>query len=240
MNDFLFCPTLREMLISQKVVGRSGKKFDNLGALSTVNNLIILRNLLMAFKPERTLEIGLAFGGSCLTFASSHRDFGAAHDNQHIAIDPFQTQVWDDAGLLAVERAGLSGYMNFRQSYSSQELPKLMEDKMRFGLVYVDGSHLFEDVFVDFYFINRLLSQGALVAFDDSTDPHVRKVLQFIKTNFASSYQIVDLTPFRSELPDVKNRLKRLVASRLGKNQLTVFRKVGKTERKWDTPFTDF
>jgi hypothetical protein len=50
---------------------------------------------------------------------------------------------------MAVERAGLMGYMDFRQAYSALELPKLIEQGTQFGLVYVDGSHLFEDVFVD-------------------------------------------------------------------------------------------
>jgi hypothetical protein len=40
---------------------------------------------------------------------------------------------------MAVERAGLMGYMDFRQAYSALELPKLIERGTQFGLIYVDG-----------------------------------------------------------------------------------------------------
>ena len=87
-------------------------------------------------------EIGFSFGGSCLVFTASHRDLGRTPTRQHIAIDPFSDSVWDDCGLLSIERAGLTNYLDFRSAFSSAELPKLISDGARFDLVYVDGSHL--------------------------------------------------------------------------------------------------
>jgi predicted O-methyltransferase YrrM len=40
--------------------------FEGLGALSTVNNLQVLRALMLERRPRRTLEIGLGFGASAL------------------------------------------------------------------------------------------------------------------------------------------------------------------------------
>ena len=86
-----------------------------------MNNLIVLRGLMLELKPEHTLEVGLSFGGSCLVFTASHRDLGHAPAGQHVALDPFQKQVWDDAGLVAVEKGGLAGYLDFRSAFSSIE-----------------------------------------------------------------------------------------------------------------------
>ena len=73
------------------------------------------------------------------------------------------------------------GYLDFREECSALELPKLMKQGARFDLVYIDGSHLFEDVFIDAYFVARLLTQGGVVVFDDSTNPHIAKVLRFLR-----------------------------------------------------------
>ena len=120
---------------------------------------------------------------------------------QHIAIDPYESQVWDACGLIATDRAGLSGYLEFRDGPSSLVLPKLGSEGRQIDLVYIDGSHLFEDVFVDFYFVSRLLSDGGVVLFDDCSDPHVRKVLRFIQTNCMKSLVPFDLSAYRLDLP---------------------------------------
>jgi hypothetical protein len=90
-------------------------------------------------------------------FGATHRDLGRAPVGQHVVLDPFQETVWDRTGLLAMERAGLSGYLDFRPAFSALELPKMFKRHEQFEMVYVDGSHLVEDVFVDAYFVVRLL-----------------------------------------------------------------------------------
>ncbi len=82
----------------------------------------------MELKPRLTLEVGLSFGGSALVFTASHRDLGREPKGQHTAIDPCERQVWDDCGLVATERAGLSGYLDFGAGPSSLELPKLITE----------------------------------------------------------------------------------------------------------------
>lgn len=232
-----FCPVLVDMVRNRNAVGRSGKRFEEIGALSTQRNLWMLRSLQMELHPKRTLEIGLGFGGSCLVFTSTHRDLRGGAKKQHLALDPFQTSDWDDVGLITVERAGLTGFLDFRPRFSCQELPQLVEQKEKFDLVYVDGSHLFEDVFVDLYFVSRLLSDGGVVAFDDSTLPSVRKVLQFVRKNFRASFAELDLSSHRLDQgKPLKYRLARL----LGKVQMTAFRRIGPPLHEWNAPFVDF
>jgi cephalosporin hydroxylase len=236
-GDFAFCAVLSELMDKRSVQGRSGKLFEGLGALSTRNNLMTLRALHLALKPMRTLEIGLCFGGSCLVFTASYRDIGAIPAKQHVAIDPFQRKVWDDSGLLSVERAGLADYLDFRPAFSSVELARMVERGDQFDIVYIDGSHLFEDVFVDFYFVSRLLAESGLAVFDDSNDPHVRKVLRFIRSNLSSSFAEVDLAPYRC---DQGRSVRFRVARIFGRNQMTVFRRVGAASREWNARFANF
>jgi hypothetical protein len=49
------------------------------------------------------------------------------------------TTSWDDCGLMAIERAGLSSYLDFRQGYSAVELPKLVEAERLVGAYSENG-----------------------------------------------------------------------------------------------------
>jgi hypothetical protein len=236
-DPFSFCPELQRLFTSRQTVGRSGRVFNGLVALSTFNNLFTIRSLCLERKPRRTLEVGLSFGGSALAFTASHRDLGSTPQGQHVALDPFQASLWDDAGILAVTRAGLAAYLDVRPSFSSIELPRLVSEKSLFDLVYIDGSHLFEDVFVDAYFVSKLLPQGGIVLFDDSTDLHVAKVLRFIRTNYCEILSPFPLESYRmNRVPSIKFRLGNL----LGHTQLKAFQKIGGNERTWDAAFRNF
>lgn len=232
---FDLCPTLAELTRTGKTVGKSGKIHEARGALSTVNNLHTIHTLMRDIQPSHTLEVGMSFGGSALAFCASHKELGHPQERQHIAIDPYEMSptCWDCAGVLAVERANLSGYLDFREGCSSLELPKLLESGQRFGLIYIDGSHLFEDVFIDAYFATRLLTDGGVVLLDDSFNKHVKKVLRFLRTN-SVGLQEKDLGEYRTD------RLKHAVASLIGKVNLTAFQRVGDIDREWFARFRRF
>jgi predicted O-methyltransferase YrrM len=236
-NEFDFCPVLNELLQTGATIGRGGKVFNDLTAVSTLNNLHILRRLHLHLKPKRTLEIGLCFGGSCLLLAATHQAISGQPAHQHTALDPFQKDAWDDAGLFAIERAGLSGYLNFHSQFSNRALPQLLEAGQKFGLIYIDGSHVFEEVFIDAYYSARLLEENGVMVFDDCRDPHVKKVVKFIRSNLKSSLQELDLSPFRA---DGGKSLVYRAAKAAGQTQLTAFQKGGELTRPYNVTFTNF
>lgn len=213
-------------MAAESFVGATGKVFRSRGPCSTPNNLAVIREYMLRHEPARTLEVGLAFGASALAFAASHTGC-------HVAIDPYQKTTWDSVGLLAIERAGLAGRFEFRDGPSAIELPKALAAGERYDFVYVDGSHLFEDVFVDAYYGARLLREGGLIAFDDCTDPHVAKVLRFLRRALPGLAE-EDLSVYR---PD---RARHRLARWLGRAQLVAFRRVGEVERPWDARFEPF
>ena len=190
---------------------------------------------MMERRPSRTLEVGLSFGGSALAIAASHRDIERPAERQHVAIDPFQSTVWDDCGREVLDRAGLGGYVDVRETLSSTALPALAAEGP-YGLIYIDGSHLFEDVFVDAYFSARLLSDDGVMLFDDCTNPHVAKVLKFLMTNWQGFVAEVDLSPYRPDGQSMRYK----IAKQLGKTQLRAFRRSARLPREWDATFHDF
>ena len=230
-----FCPALTSLYNGGRVVGRTGKVFEGLGALSTVHNLLHIRALMMELAPQHTLEIGMAFGGSAMTFASSHRDLGRPPLRQHTAIDPAQSSDWDNAGRQHLERAHLEDYVEVIEQLSAAALPQLIAGKRRYDLIYVDGSHQFEDVLIDFTFCHEVLNVGGMILFDDSTDSQVAKVLRFIESNYDQIYQ-----PMALLRGSRKERLKRRLACLLHKNQLTAFRKVRDGRQNWGKPLNKF
>jgi predicted O-methyltransferase YrrM len=202
------------MLKENRTVGRSGKEFTNLASNSTLNNLKFIQRMMWDRQPHRTLEIGLAFGASTLVFCAEHQKLGRTGTKQHTAIDPFQPCHWyDEAGVLAVERAGLGEFLDYRPEFSEFVLPKLLESGQCYDLIYVDGGHLFENVFLDARYCTRLLNDGGMIMFDDSTDSHVAKAMGFMRSNLTDSLKEV--------MPeDVRSTIARL----FGMRQLTALK----------------
>jgi predicted O-methyltransferase YrrM len=225
----VFCPVLDEMLSTGRTVGRSGKLFSDLASNSTLNNLRFIQQTMRERKPRRTLEIGLAFGASALVFCSEHQRLGHEPATQHVALDPYQPYpMLDEAGAHAIDRAGLSGFLDYRPEFSEFVLPRLLEARERFDFIYIDGSHLFENVFIDVFYSARLLNDGGWMALDDSSDSHVAKVNDFMRSNLSGAVKEISLGA------------KWAVAGAIGKRQLTVFERLPydgpHPPRKWDTP----
>lgn len=235
--DLTFCSQLATQAESGVAIGASGKRLP-IASMSTANNLLTLRALHLKTKATKTLEIGLATGGSALVFTQTHKDLGHSATRQHVAIDPCQRMHWiDSAGLESVRRAGLSDYLRFIEAPSVTALPSLLTEEARFDLIYVDGSHLFEDVFLDLFYSAQLLEPGGIIAFDDCTDPHIAKVMQFARTNMRHCLREFNLAAFHPRGKSWRYQAARM----LGKTQILAFqRTVAPFAREWDSAFTNF
>jgi predicted O-methyltransferase YrrM len=218
---------IERMYSEGRAVGKTGKVFESV-PVSTKNNLNTIKQLMEANTPAATLEIGLAFGGSALIFADMHRRSFPLPSRRHVAIDPYQSTVWDSVGMMKLEEAHLAEFVEVIEQPSSLALPRLLDQGRQFGLIYVDGSHLFEDVFVDGFYGARLLAQDGYLLFDDLAQPQIAKVIRFIDKNL----------PGLSRQPE--RTLRHRVARILGRRQLAIYRKIGPIERPWNTPFVRF
>jgi len=68
---------LDKLYAANCAVGRLGKNFESLDALSTRSNLAMIERLMEEHSPVSTLEIGMAFGASSVVFAAMHQKLHA-------------------------------------------------------------------------------------------------------------------------------------------------------------------
>ncbi len=122
-----------------------------------------------------TLEVGCGLGKSAVSIM-------LGTGGKHIAIDPFQAN-YDFRGVRNVGRAGLADAFELRAEPSCTALPALLAEGRRFDFVFVDGSHRFDDILVDFTFADLLLRPGGHIVFDDLWMRTTQLALAYIRTN---------------------------------------------------------
>ena len=74
---------------------------------------------------------------------------------------------------------------------SSLALPRLLEKGFVADAAFVDGSHRFHEVFVDLYFLQKLVRSGGLIVFDDVELLSVSSALAYFNLNLG--WRSVDL-----------------------------------------------
>lgn len=151
-----------------------------------------LQQLIMQSEPMHTLEIGLAYGISALYICEALERWP---DARHIVIDPNQFggewgQSWEGTGIHNLRNAGYESKVELLEMPSYQALSQLEQKDQKIDFAFVDGWHTFDYTLVDFFFIDKMLKVGGIVAFDDANWTSIRKLCRYIATNF-SSYSVV-------------------------------------------------
>ncbi len=134
-------------------------------------------------------------------------------------------------GLKAMQRAGLAEYLEFDDRTSDLCLPAFLEAGRSFHMIYIDGSHAFEDVFLDCHYSYHLLEPGGVVLFDDCRTFDIAKVVSFVRRNMSHGLTEFDLSAHR---PDKGRSLRYRAAGVVGQRQLRAFRKTGSGRRPLD------
>jgi predicted O-methyltransferase YrrM len=144
-----------------------------------------LRDLAKSEAAERTIEVGLALGISALFLCQAV----AERDGRHTAIDPFQAESWNGAGLRTLREAGVDDLVEVIEEESQLALPRLVGEGREFDFAFVDGDHRFEGVFLDLYFMTRLVRPGGLVVVDDMWMPSVRTAVAYLERNLGATVE---------------------------------------------------
>src|SRR5918992_1376202 len=144
-----------------------------------------LRALAVDEGAERTIEVGLALGMSALFLCQAVLPRGG----RHVAIDPFQRDSWNGAGLRTLREAGVEDLVEVIEEESQLALPRLVSEGREFDLAFVDGDHRFEGVFLDLYFMTRLVRPGGLVVVDDMWMPAVRTAVAYVEKNLGATLE---------------------------------------------------
>lgn len=163
-------------------------------------------------KTHLSVEVGFGVGSSTTAVLSARR--GEAHAFQHIVFDPWPiseviladlSKVYPSELVLArlPSEVGL-GQVIQRRGYGST------------ALLFIDGSHHFENVMADFLLANHLCCEGGYIVFDDVNAPAIETVINYVITN-RPDYAVAQFDA-----------------------RIAVLRKIGGDARNWDSfkPFS--
>lgn len=172
--------------------------------------------LLEQNRPENTLEVGFANGGSAVIICKYLRKQGKG---RHTAIDPFQSDPngLNGFGLNRVREAGYSDLLEFHEDFDYLALPKLVKDKRRFDFILLDGWHSFDYTMIDFFFADLLLNPKGILVFHDTAWASVNRVCKFVETHKPYERVSPPLYLQRESVPGrLRNRVEEIISGPSG------------------------
>lgn len=141
----------------------------------------VLRDLIVADKAQVVIEVGLAYGSSALAIGEALVS-GGTDGKHHLIIDAYQDQ-FGNVGWQAVVTAGLAEICSLVSERSQLALPRLLAEGFEADAAFVDGSHIFHNVFIDLFFLRELVRPGGLIILDDCRWPSVATAVRYFEVN---------------------------------------------------------
>jgi len=183
----------------------------------------LLYRQVAATRATQAVEVGMAFGIStmCLCDALSRNTSPETGQRPHlVVVDPFQNgNIWQGVGLAQIRSASFDDVVQFYERPSQVVLPELAAKEYRIQFAFIDGSHMFDEVLIDFFYLDQMLEIGGVIVFDDVGLQPVNAVVRFVLAN--RNYELVEVLELLRT--GVGNRRKRLVKRFL--------RRLGRTDR---------
>jgi len=221
-------PVLSRMMDGGVVEDDSGKSHALTSAVD-INYAQVLHEQVLREKPEVVVEIGFANGVSTLSILSALEANGRG---KLISIDPYQTEHWHGVGIAHVRRAGFAARHRHLEISDHLALPTLLAENTRVDFAYIDGAHTFDHVFLDFFYLDKMLSPGRLVGFNDCIYPAIHRVLRYLRTHRHYSEVDVGLPKDFSGKYGLASKLVRRIEDRTPADRY--FRKVENISPPWD------
>jgi predicted O-methyltransferase YrrM len=141
----------------------------------------VLRDLLIAERANIAIEIGLAYASSALAIAEALVTVGSNHA-RHVIIDAYQDGFFR-SGWSAIAEADLTSLCLLIEERSQIVLPRLLGEEFLADAAFVDGSHIFHNVFADLFYLRELVRPGGLVILDDCSYPSVATAVRYFEAN---------------------------------------------------------
>ncbi|MCL1471486.1 class I SAM-dependent methyltransferase [Argonema antarcticum] len=240
---------LEEILKSGYVKSVDGKLVKLHSNISSEEGKL-LQEIIYELKPKVSLEVGLAYGISALFICEALKN---TPNSRHIIIDPMQSTHWQGIGLNNLKKVGYEEIIEFHQQPSHLALSQLEAQGIKIDFAFIDGMHTFDHTLIDFFYVDKLLNVGGVVAIDDTSFPSIHKVCRFIVTNRAYSiyryFNRIDYKPSLGRralerLAHIYEPMRRILKPEyvqpdfeLGfapRSELIAFKKEAEDTRKWN------
>ncbi|MFO1184043.1 MAG: class I SAM-dependent methyltransferase [Bauldia sp.] len=219
-------PLVEEILTSGQVTDATGAR-HKLRSGTAERFLDALHDTVVRVRPATAVEIGMANGVSSIAIAAGL--MAVPSSGRLISIDPFQHRDWHGVGVEHMRRLGFGDRHTLMEEPSFLALPRLLERGTVVDLAYIDGWHTFDYTLVDFFYLDKMLPVGGVVAFNDAGWRAVHKVIKFALSH--RRYEEMDVglkREYGSPIPS----LRKIAAGRSGADRY--FRKLENWEPKWD------
>jgi hypothetical protein len=125
---------------------------------------------------SRTLATGLGQGESAVAIAGVHQ---RRDDGLHIAIDPEQATVFAGDGVSRLRAGGLLSRVQVIDTAPELALPDLLRRGTELDFALIQGPKMFEDAFVEFLYLDRMLISGGFIAVSGTGENEVAALLEF-------------------------------------------------------------
>ena len=135
-------------------IDRKGELHDIKRSSLRRSEALTLAALVYDLRPEKSIEIGLAEGGSCVAISASRRHLQLFAP--HVVLDPFQETLTEEAGLIELKRLGLQDAIIWERGGTD------------FDFAFVDGGHDVGQKVTDAFYLNKVLRPGSVIAFHDA------------------------------------------------------------------------
>lgn len=224
--------TFKEIIDTGKVFDEHGGQHLLHSGLDEEEATRLFQSVLL-YKPKNVLEIGMAYGISALAICTALGQINQGKsDGKLISIDPNQNTDWKGIGSLNLKKSGLSQYHELLTSPDYEALPTLLSRGTKIDFAYIDGWHTFDYTLIDFFYIDKMLSLGGVVVFNDCQLRSVQRVIDFLLSHRKYTELRVEKHMVHK---NVKETLKqRLINAKLGRKYDRYFQKQEIGEPNWD------
>lgn len=182
---------IEQIFTSNQACDAKGKMHE-LGSNVDEKEGAFIAGLIQEHGCRKTLEVGCAMGISSLYICSALEGKEGA---SHTIIDPMQTTDWHSIGITQLGKAGVD-YYHLIEEPSEYALPRQAEKGEKYDFCFIDGWHTFDHTLIDFFYIDRLLDEGGIVAIDDITFPGIKKLMRYL-VNYPN-YKVIGGVPTKN------------------------------------------
>ncbi len=123
--------------------------------------------------------------------------FFAIIGSEHVSVSPAPSEFSRILSYCKANDISTSRLMLIPEP-SQEQLPKFDHAKSRLDLALIDGAHSFPLPIIDFYYLDRMLKVGGLLAIDDLAIPTVGMLYKFIRDEGA--YELVAIDSAKTAL----------------------------------------